>query len=213
MDEITYYPIDNNCVLKHVIYPSETEFGVHVLILKDKRGGPTNDVGPVMQEKIKPFLKKHDCRPVILQTCLPGSNFDNLEIDKSAVVMTHENYLNLLKFFSQDWNRISARIASDCKEMSTGTDFCPISSALFFKSEGMARYKCDLGKYGKDQLFLIVQGNALNNFIEMYFQINSKLTWEGIFLSPMPMMLLSKDLETLENILNYKCKKSELVAC
>lgn len=212
MSEFVYYPFDHHNVLKHVVYSTDTEFGIIALILTDNKAG-IKEMGPNVQARIREFLQKQDCRPVIIQTCLPGDNFTPLENDPQAVVMPHECYLNMLNFFNRDWARISSKIAADCKDMASGSEMVPISPTLFFRGQGIVNYRCELGPMGKNTLYLIVQGNSKNNFIEIFFQLNLKINIDGLMMSPVPLMLLAKDYESLHNILNYKAQKNCLALC
>lgn len=207
MDEFTYYPADNNCILKHVVYATDVECGVSVLILSDAN----QETCPFIQQRIKDFLKNQDCKPVILQTSLPGTEFLPLENDKNAFVMPHGCYLQMLSFFRNDWDKVHARIVADCKEMAGGVDLIPISPALSFKGPGVINYRCELGQFGKDVLYLVIQGNSKNNYIEIYFQLNLKINIDGVILTPCNLILLSQDFETIQNIVQYKCKKAKII--
>lgn len=98
MDEFSYYPADNNCMLKHVVYPTETDFGLCVLILNNS----VSEMCPFIQQRITHFLKNQECTPVILQTCLPNCDFLPLENDKNAFVMPHGCYIQMLYYFKHD---------------------------------------------------------------------------------------------------------------
>lgn len=210
MDEFTYYPADNNCILKHVVYSTETECGLSALILND----PNQETCPFIQQRIKDFLKNQDCKPVILQTSLPNCEFLPLENDKNAFVMPHGCYIQMLNFFRNSWPKVHARIMADCKEMASGAaDLVPISPTLSFKGPGVINYRCELGQFGKDTLYLVIQGNSKNNFIEIYFQLNLKINIDEIILTPCNLVLLSQDFETIQNIIQYKCKKAKIVVC
>lgn len=205
--DYSYYPLNNNCLLKHAIFSTDTEFGISAIILND----PKVNCSPLVQSRIKDFLKNQDCRPVILQTCLPGNDFLSIDDDKNVFVIPHTCYLELLNFFKNDWPKISARIEKDRKEMTKGA--VPISATLSFKGEGIINYRHELGPIGKDILYLVVQANSKDSFIEIFFQLNLQINIEGVVFSPFPLIVLSNDFDTLQNILNYKCKKAKIVAC
>lgn len=210
MDDFTYYPLDNNCSLKHVVYPTETDFGISATIIADSKSSLSN-LPQFVQQRIKDFITTQECRPVILQTSLPGSIFLPLDDDKNIFVLPHQCYLNILKFFKFDWERISSRLLRDCKEMATENSLMPVNDTVFFKGQGVASYRYELGPFERDVLYLIVQVNSKDNFIEIFFQLNMKINIEGVMLSPFPLSILSKDYDILENILTYKCKRAELL--
>ena len=209
MDECLYYPIDDSCYLKQTLYSTNEEFGFCAYILtNDKKCA--NDYPDHIQQKLRDTIKKHDGRPVILQTSLPGANFKTLAEDENLFFMTHTCYLELLKFFKQDWPRVYSKISTDLKELAIGTNLIPISSTLFFRGQGKIIMRHFLGSFGKDNLFLYITANSKTNHLELFFQLNNSVIFEQLPLDPAVFVVLARDYDNLENILTYKCRQASL---
>ena len=168
---LNYLPCDS-AHLYHTIKGSESEYGVQAILVRQYQ--PLPDAFAVDAAKVQRLLEGKSQLPkalVFMQVCEPGSNFGSYESTPHRCVMTSANYLKLLHFFANDWDRTYMRIQDEINKMRESRQWVKISPNLFFMGHGIVEFGYPLD----DKLKAIVRCCSDSNLLTAYLEYSDEL--------------------------------------
>ena len=168
---LNYFPCAS-AHLYHTIKGSENDYGVQAIIVRQYQ--PLPAAFAVDAAKVQRLLEGKSQLPkalVFLQVCEPGSNFGPYESTAHRLVMTSSNYLKLLHFFSQDWDRTYLRMQDEVNKMRENKHWVKIAPNLFFMGHGAIHYNQPLD----DKLNVTVRCSSDSNLLTAYLEYSDEL--------------------------------------
>ena len=204
-----YFPLDGEASLVHMLESSPEDCGIQVTIV----GRGHKLTSPHSESKVKHIVSRSEGteRLVVFQVAQPGKPFIGLENDPTSVLLVHSQYLELLKFMSNDWPQVRAKLVSDCQQLADGQKLAWLNGSVYFRGPGGAKHTYNIGIVSPngDNLRLLtsafVDKTTEPSSIKVICTLSYKLNMLGsITFNPQPLINLARDLPTLTDYLVYK---------
>lgn len=198
------YKLNKACELWHMILSSEKEHGVQAFIFKDCKKIKEEFLTHAPIIDLLYADKPDAARDVVfLQVSPPGKTFAKYSEDKHKLCMTLGAYLDLLKFFRNDYTKMSKKMDTDMKLMGNKSDWLSLNPFISFRGPADIYFKLVLETTPHHTFELTITkeydtGNLLARLVYSEDKMGS------ISLPLATIKTMSRDLPTINDLVDYK---------
>lgn len=203
MDNTSYlYTLSDLNDVCHFVMPNEKEYGMQNTIF---RNAPIEleDQFKIHTNVVKKLFVENAPRDVVfMQVSFPGKAFELYDKEKNKLPITLKAYIELLKFFANDYERILSRSEGDSHVMTGHKKWLSLSPTISFRGPADICFKKTLERgihQDLDLYFEKKQGIGRRSVTLRYSNSDMGI----LYIHPPAIMHLAKDLDTISGLQNY----------
>lgn len=186
----------------HFVMPNEKDYGMQNTILRNC--GTVREPFKVHAHIVNQMFKEKEPRDVVfMQVTGPGKAFEPYDKEKYKLPITLKAYIELLKFFANDYQMLLNRIDADNHVMSTGKEWLSLTPAISFKGPADITYKKTLEKGCSFDLEIQVVRRVDLSKTSVTLKY-SKEDLGMMYIHPPALLHLAKDRTYISSLVSYK---------
>lgn len=188
------YKLKENTDLCHFCLPTEKEYGVQCIIIREN-----NDCRDMTLQHLPVVKTLLESRPLsvpkdlaFIHIALPNSNFNSFDNEKYKIIIPASAYFKLLDFFQTDWPFVQNRLESDFQDVKSSQEWIAIdATCISFRGPADIMYRMPLDMTNSFALDLVAI-KRMDTGKCMLSLVYSDSTLGCLSLPPQPMLQLAK---------------------
>ena len=202
MAQYSYNLTDANEIC-HFVLPNEQDYGMQNTVLRNC--GTLKEPYKVHAHIVDKLFQENEPRDVVfMQMTGPGKAFESYDKEKHKIPITLRAYIELLKFFANDYQLLLKRIDGDNHLMTNGKEWLSLTPAISFKGPANITYRKTLEKppTGVELELQVVRRVDLGKT-----SITLRYSDEDLgmlYLHPSALVYLAKDRAYISSLVTYK---------
>lgn len=199
------YKLRSNTDLCHFCAPSDKDFGVQCLLLREN-----NNIRSVTVQYYNVAMQMYENRLgftpkdfVFIQVAAPNNSFQSFDAEKYKLIITASAYFKLLEFFSSEWAHVQKRFDSDYGDLKSNSEWISLNPGISFRGPADIYYKLPLDTTNTFSLDLAVTKRMDSGKVTV--SLNYTDPKLGCLALPIgPMLQLTQDYAYLKSLYDYK---------
>lgn len=161
-----------DALVYHIVKSTEKNPGCQVVIVREGVSIPTSlSCHKGLAEHLYNAAKQESAGGppclVFLQNSPAALTFTSYDQAMEKLVITGSNYIKILDWFGNDFERISNKMQMELATMSTGKDLVRVNHQLFFLGQGTCHYTTTINPQDKEHVQINMVGHSCNGMIEV----------------------------------------------
>jgi hypothetical protein len=199
------YKLKENTDLCHFCLPSEKEFGIQSIILREQsnlRDITTvhYNLGRSIYENRLGFEPKD---LALIQVTTPNKAFEGFDNEKYKIIIAAHAYFKLLEFYDKDWIMVQKRLISDFEDIKSNNEWISLNHSISFRGSADIYYRQTLDVAKTFELNLLASINIDTGKTRVSLAYTNA-TMGSLTLPEAPMIRLAKDSTYLRSLYDYK---------
>jgi hypothetical protein len=199
------YKLRPNTDLCHFYPPTETDYGVQCLLLREN-----NNIRSVTVQYYNVAMQLFENRVgyspkdfVFIQVASPNTKFGPFDAEKYKLIIVASAYFKVLEFFASEWTHVQKRIDADYGDLKANQEWISINPAISFRGPADIYYKQPLDSTNTFVLDLAVTKRIDSGKVTV--SLNYSDPKLGCLSLPVGTMLqLAQDYAYLKSLYDYK---------